>query len=599
MDNKNMNMDDDKLYFQPPAAAGSEKKKLPEIKLSKRDLVFAVLFFASAFLIVDFIFFHGFNLGFTIAFAVLFLLLTVYLFSKENKAAVFSCICGALSLAGAVTFSVYKDSLINTIMVFLVCALFGIYICGVGGVFKNRQGSFKMLFDVLDSVFVSPLSNASDITQAYGKVMSKNKTSKNIVIGIALSLPVLLVIIPLLASSDAAFENLVTLVLKNIGIYLLEIALALMITPFLIFYAVSKKYSRKINGSAGRYSSKGVVQSPVTISFLCVISLTYIVYLFSQLAYFFSAFSGILPEGYTKTASEYARRGFFEMFAICVINMILIALANALTKRAKGKVPVAVKALSAFILAFTVLILITAMQKMKLNVEIYGLSKNRLLVSVFMLMILIIIFFYIVHIFLPRISYMQPIIVICSATFIALSFANVDGIVAEYNISAYKEGRIDSIDVDYINNLSDSSAQYIIELADCDDHIVAKEAKTIILRKIREEYQQSFKIPDIADYDSDIEYNPDTDFRSYNASRGRACKALEAYYNSLSADEREKLIVQYQFDNGDYYYNEDEDIYEFYTGDGYAVYSYNEKTDRYEYSPDYIFHEYEVYDESV
>lgn len=194
---------------------------------------------------------------------------------------------------------------------------------------------------------------------------------------------------------------------------------------------------------------------------------------------------------------------------------------------------------------------------------------------------------------------MQPIIVICSAMFIALSFANVDGIVAEYNISAYKEGSIDSIDVDYINNLSDSSAQYIIELADCDDHIVAKEAKTIILRKIREEYQQSFKLPDIVDYDSDIEYNPDTDLRSYNASRNRACKVLEAYYNSLSADEREKLIVQYQFDNGDYYYNEDEDIYEFYTGDGYAVYSYNEKTDMYEYSPDYIIDEYEVYDESM
>ena len=599
MDNKNINMDDDKLYFQPPAAAGSEKKKLPEIKLSKRDLVFAVLFFASTFLIVDFIFFHGFNLGFTIAFAVLFLLLTVYLFSKENKVSVFSYVCGALSLAGAVTFSVYKDSLINAIMVFLVCALFGIYICGVGGVFKNRQGSFKMLFDVLDSVFVSPLSNASDITQAYGRAMSKNKTSKNVIIGIALSLPVLLVIIPLLASSDAAFENLVTLVLKNVGIYLLEIVLAVIITPFLIFYAVSKKYSKKIKGSAGRYSGKGVIQSPVTISFLCVISLTYMVYLFSQLAYFFSAFSGILPEGYTKTASEYARRGFFEMFAICVINMMLIALANALTKRVKGKVPVAVKGLSAFILAFTVLILVTAMQKMKLNVEIYGLSKNRLLVSVFMLMILLIIFFYIVHIFLPRISYMQPIIVICSAMFIALSFANVDGIVAEYNISAYKEGSIDSIDVDYINNLSDSSAQYIIELADCDDHIVAKEAKTIILRKIREEYQQSFKLPDIVDYDSDIEYNPDTDLRSYNASRDRACKVLEAYYNSLSADEREKLIVQYQFDNGDYYYNEDEDIYEFYTGDGYAVYSYNKKTDMYEYSPDYIIDEYEVYDESM
>ena len=48
---------------------------------------------------------------------------------------------------------------------------------------------------------------------------------------------------------------------------------------------------------------------------LCValgmISLVYVLYLVSQLAYFSGGFSGILPKGYTM--AEYARRGFFEM----------------------------------------------------------------------------------------------------------------------------------------------------------------------------------------------------------------------------------------------------------------------------------------------
>lgn len=583
--------------IQPPSGLPDLGKK-NDIELNKKDIIFSVLFFVSAFLIVDFVIFNGFNLGFTIAFAVLFGVLTAYLYTKESRISVFSCLCGAMSLAGAVTFSLYDDWLMNFIMLFLICALFCIYICSVSSVFKNKMGSFKMLLDVLESVFIAPLSNAGRISSAYNRAASKNKISKSVIVGILLALPVLLVIIPLLASSDAAFENLLTIVLKNIGIYLVELVLAVIITPFIVFYAVSKKYSSKIQKTASVSGGKGVIQPPLTISFLSVISLTYVVYLFSQLAYFFSAFSGILPEGYTKTASEYARRGFYEMFAICVINMVIIGLANALTKRKKGKITLPIKLLSTFVLAFTVLILITAMQKMKLNVEIYGLSKNRLLVFVFMLMIMIIIFFYILHIFLPKVSYMQPIIVICSAMFIALSFADINSIVCDYNIRAYNNGDIKSIDVNYINDLSDSCIDGIIELADCDDHIVSKQAKSIIMQKLKVDYRSYFGLADDINANDEITYKPDFDFRSYNKSEDTACRLLEEYYNSLSPEDREKLIIQYNFDNGDYYYNENEDIYELYGSEYYTEYAYNEDSGMYELSQRYKLNEYGVYDET-
>lgn len=576
------------IYYQPPMLNSVSQKK-QKIVLSKRDLIFSFVFLALSFIIVDFVFFHGFNLGFTIAFMLLFIVFTIYLFNKENKASLFSYICAALSLTGSVTLALYKDILINTIMVFLVCALFSIYVCGVSGAFRHREGSWRALLDTLKSVFVSPFSNASALTGAYGRAMAKNKISKNVIIGIALSLPVLFVVIPLLISSDAAFENLIKLVIKNIGIYLVEIALAVVITPYIIFYTVSKKHSKKDSGTLKLNCGKGLIQSSVTVSFLSVISVTYIVYLFSQLAYFFSAFSGILPDGYTRTASEYARRGFFEMFAICVINMVIITAANILTKRVRGKIPVSIKAFSTFILLFTFLILITAMQKMKLNIESFGLSKNRLLVSVFMLMIMLIILFYTVHIFLPKVSYMQPIIVICSAMFIALSFVNIDNVIVKYNVNAYNEGRISSIDVDYIKNMSESSLEYAIDLADCDDHKVSKKMRTMIIQKIRDDYGQTFNLDDIDKYDYNITYKPDADFRSYNYSADKACRFLEAYYNHLSSDERKKLITQYRLDNGDYYYDEEKDIYEYYGGDSYSMYSYNEKTDMYELSDSYSY----------
>lgn len=558
-----------------------------KINLTKKDIIFTAAFFLSAFIIVDFVIFHGFNLGFTASFAVLFLVLTAYFYEKKHAASVFSYICAVLSIVGAVSFSVYKDYLINAFMFFLVVALFTIYICGISSSFKYRQGSFKILFDLFKSVFVSPLACSRDICGAYNRALSKNKTAKNIIIGAALSLPVLFAVIPLLVSSDIAFEGLVTQVLKNIGVYLIEIVLAVIITPFLIFYCVSKKYGEKIKEPSVKRRERRLVNTQVTVSFLSVISVTYLVYLFSQLAYFFSAFSGILPEGYSNTASVYARRGFYEMFVICVINMVIISLSNMLTQRVKGKVPVSVKSISTFILAFTVLILITAMQKMKLNVEIYGLSKNRLLVFVFMLMIMLVIFFYIVHIFCPKISYMQPIIVVCSAAFIALSFSNIGNIVAHYNISRYEQGSLDSIDVDYINGLSDSTADSIIELTDCEDHIIAFKAKAILQNRIKNDYNEYFNTIKPDDYSSDLIYNRG-DFRSYNYSVDRACKSLERYYNSLSFNERKELNKIYTlYYNA--YYNESEDTYEYYNDSGYYVYSYNDKSGKYEISASNIY----------
>ncbi len=579
------NVRQNQLYYQPYNIVYQRKK--PEIKLSKRDLIFALIFFAVSFLIVDFVFFHGFNLGFTITFFVLFSVITVYLFDVNTKVSAFSYICGAMSLAGAVTFSIYNDFLVNTIMLFLVCSLFGIYVCSISGSIVNNQGSFRMLGEVLKQTFVSPFSNGADIAGAYTKVMSKNKLSKNVIIGIALSLPVLIVIIPLLAGSDAAFENLVKIVLKNIGKYLLEAILALIVTPLIILYAVSKKCSKNKKKNE-KSKSKGVIQPPVTISFLSVISVTYVIYLLSQLAYFFSAFSGILPKGYSYSASVYARRGFFEMFAICVINMVIIALANILTKRVKGKIPVAVKAVSTFILLFTVLILVTAMAKMKLNIEIFGLSKNRLLVSVFMVMIFVIIIFYIIHIFLPKVSYMQPIIVICSAMFIALSFSDIDGRIARYNIDAYNNVKIDSIDVEYINSLSESSLVYMPELAESSNHKVARQARIIIGKNLNKNYRGIFDAENKTDK---ITYKNNNDFRSYNFSKVRGEKALADYYNNLSDDGREKIANQYNFDNGDFYYDEERDIYESYSGDYCTEYAYDEKKD------DYVFlHRYNIYD---
>lgn len=511
--------------------------------MDKKDAVFMLLFFAAVFIFIDFAVMNGFNLGFTIAFFILFAVVTVYFAGKKVKASVFSYICGALSLAGSVTLALYRDIFINFIMVFLAAALFTLYTCGISGTFRSREGSFKIVGDMLCSAFIAPFANVGNVTRSFGKSVSKSKGIINIIIGIGISIPVLLVVVPLLVSSDAAFEGLISAVAKNIGIYLFEIILAVIAAPYVISYMFCKKRNFKTGSEAltRDYSGARFLPDAVSVSFLSVISITYIVYLFSQLAYFFSAFSGILPEGYEYSASVYARRGFYEMFAIGIINLLIMSAVNIFTKRKNGRISGAIKAVSTFISLFTVVLLITAMSKMKLNIENFGLSKNRLLVSVFMIMMLIIIAFYILHIFLPKVNYMQAVIVVCSALFIAVSFADIDAAVARYNVEAYKDGRLETVDVSYLQELSDSAAPYIIELAADGDENIKNTAQNVISNKIHYDYSDRFEF----DENGTLVYSSSFDFRKYNFIADKACRQYCDYYNSLSDEAKEEFDAEY------------------------------------------------------
>ncbi|MCH5317663.1 MAG: DUF4173 domain-containing protein [Eubacterium sp.] len=534
MENSDFNLNNN--YFTPPAPMVKEKRVL---HAEKRDGIFALLIFASVFVFIDFAVFHAFNFGFTLSFFVMFAVFTAYLWNGKTRPSLFACLCGLLSLGGSVTFTLSRDIFVNAIMVFLISALFTIYVFGISGSFRSNEGSFKMLTDLLYGTGVSPFSNLFPAVKAVGSTSSKNKNFTYGIIGAALALPVLLVVIPLLVSGDAAFRGLISAIGKNIGEYVGVFILAVIFAPYAFSYAFTRKNALDVKtDGAKKHKSLRFVPNAVSVSFLCVISATYIIYLFSQLAYFFSAFSGILPEGYEYSASVYAREGFFEMFAICVINMALISAVNICTKKEnEGRPSVVLKAAECFISLFSLLILITAMSKMVLNVEIFGLSKYRLLVSLLMIMLAVMILFFVLHIFLPKANYMQTIILVCSTLFIAFSFADMDNLVSRYNVNAYANGKIDTLDVEYMSEwLSESAVPYIVSIAQGDDNKLAQEAKDCIIDKIAYDNNISLTLTD----ENTLECASITDFREFNLTVKIANEMICDYFNSLPENERQK-----------------------------------------------------------
>lgn len=564
--------------YQPTYGLPPKKTYSP---LAKKDNLFVFLFLAAAFIFVDFALFHGFHLGFTIAYAVIFVLATVYLWDKNGSPNVFSLACGAVSLVGAATFALYSNEFMNVIMVLLIAGMFTLYCLGISNSYSHQIGNFKMLIDLFTGALIEPFENLGDIVGSLKAGADKSKKNLSALFGVLVAIPVLVVIVPLLISSDAAFENLIGVIAKNIGQYLLELAIAIVVTPLLFSFFYGKR--KKINAnhqSVGHFKRRIPVSG--SVSFLSVISFTYLVYLFSQLAYFFSAFGGLLPEGYTRSASAFARRGFYEMFAICAINVVIISAVSMLTKRKKGKVSAGIKVLSLFISLFSVLMIITAIQKMKLNITTYGFTRNRLLVFVFMLMTLVVICFFILHIFVPKLSYMQPIILICSVMFVALSFMNIDAFTFEQNYQAYQKGTLEKMDLYTISTLNNSDLYYV-RLAEKNDEKLSHKA---VVKLIEDYFDNDYMENPYQLKDGAVtvkEQEKKRDFRSWCRDDRLSETAVLDYYNSLSADGKkafddtaEKLVRGSYDSSEDVIYLYDTTVYKD------VMFAYNPQTGMYD-----------------
>ena len=536
----------------------SDKPKKVYSPLEKKDKRFLPLFLIPALILADFLATSGFtfNLEFTVFCFVQFIVSAIYLYDKKIKPSAFTICCGTLSLLGSVTFTLFSDGLINFFMLVLVGGLYGLFCLGLSGKFTADTGSYRIMLDLIFDTLVRPFKSFSCLIGALKAGDKKEKKNLSALFGILLAVPVLLVVVPLLIKSDAAFEGVVRNLTRNIGDFVFEVVITVAILPYFISYAYSKKLKNNCSDSPNKNVMRKIPYS-AGVSFLSVISVVYIVYLFSQLAYFFSAFSGVLPEGYTLTASAFARRGFFEMFAICCINVALVSLVLMLCKRnEQGSIPLSIKLLSLFISLFDFVLLISAAAKMVMNVRQYDLSRNRVLVCTFMLMIAVVLVFFTVHIFSPKVPYMRSVVIICSAIFIAMSYSDINSRIAEYNVREYKNSGISSqIDIDFLEGLGSGAVESLIMVSNDKNKAYADTATDALILMKRTKFR--------LDFDENVHVKLH-DWRSFNLSNYKAMKAIEENCEMLKEHNYERYLQYlgknplYDSNNGYRRYDEDD-----------------------------------------
>lgn len=449
------------------------------LSAGKKELWLAGILLAAALFFADCFLFAGLNLGFAIGAIALIVTGIVYLRLSGGK---FTGYCAALlilSLVLAGAFVRSDDALIKfalAVCIFLAVPL-GLTI--LAGKTRRKLNSLASLLDSFHTGFFLGFDRIADaLTGLVRAGKGRGGKWKAFLLGLAVAVPTIALLLPLLMRADAAFEGFLKLLPQ---INWLEpfaaIFMALLIAP--VIYTVCVALSQKEKPQAAG-EHRGRIPTLTVHTVLGAVVAMYGVYLLSQLAYVFTDLRGVLPEEYT--LAEYARRGFFEMILLSFLTLSMMTGATALVRRKDGKAPLATRILCLFLGLMTLFFVVSSGAKMMLYIDSYGLTRLRVLTQIVGIFLGLADIFLMVWLIAPKFPCVKSIfltaLILCSI----VAWADVDTVVAKYNVYAYQTGILETVDVSHLASLSSGALPYLNELTDSRDPEVARDSLNYLNR---------------------------------------------------------------------------------------------------------------------
>ena len=332
---------------------------------------------------------------------------------------------------------------------------------------NNRYKWFETLFlvELLHGISSRPLRNC---LKPFSLITKKAKSSANlskysvagkVLVGLIVTIPLMIVIVPLLASADDVFryflEQIPNLFIDiNTGRFIAQL-LVISIVTCLVFSYLSSLFNPK-SESTDKISnlkalSPGTFLDPITVTTLLVlIDALYVVFIAIQFSYLFGSLTDGLPANFTY--AQYARKGFFELVAVTLINLVIL-LGNLNFVKASGrKIDKVVKILNTTLVVSTFIMLLSAHLRMSLYEEAYGFTYLRILTHAFMGYLFMLFSLSLAKVWRQSVPLLKSFLIVSIVAYMLMNYINVDKIIVKNNIERYNQGA--PIDIPYLTTLS-------------------------------------------------------------------------------------------------------------------------------------------------
>ncbi|MDQ7095399.1 DUF4173 domain-containing protein [Desulfosporosinus sp. PR] len=333
---------------------------------------------------------------------------------------------------------------------------------------NNRHEWFKSQFlaEIIHGVVARPLANClkpfaviAEFAQSRLNLRKLGAVGK-VLAGLLFAAVLLIVIVPLLASADDIFRRLVEGIPNlfrgiSLGEFVPRLLIVAAVTCLIFSYLWSLfnagTKSKEAVSNSGSLTAGRAFLDPLTVStMLVLLDLLYAFFIAIQFSYLFGSLKYGLPQNFTY--AQYARKGFFELVVITLINLIVVLGTMRYVKVSGSRLNKVVNVLNSALVVSTFVILLSAHVRMSLYEAVYGFTYLRVLTHAFMGYLFLLLLVTLGKIWRPTVPLLKFYIVISLAAYTLLNYVNVDSIIVKNNIDRYNKGN--PIDILYLTRLS-------------------------------------------------------------------------------------------------------------------------------------------------
>ncbi|GAA0611105.1 DUF4173 domain-containing protein [Virgibacillus siamensis] len=292
---------------------------------------------------------------------------------------------------------------------------------------------------------------------------STSQTVKRVLLGVLLGLPLLGLITMLLMSADAVFQEVVL----GLPQYLFELNLevvfrivAVLVLTFLFFgflqvLRVNQRMpaQKKIDEVKETISWNGVT----AVTILVLLNAVYALFTVIQFTYFFG--DG-LQEGFTY--AEYARRGFFELVIVTLINWTILICCLKLVREQGARLKLVLKLMYSLLIIVSGVMLVSAYQRLSMYEAAYGFTMDRILAHAFMIFLIVVFTYTFIRVWIERLALLHFYLIAGLVFYSVLNVMHIEQLIVDENLDRYE--KTGKIDIHYLNSLSYTGVEGLIEL---------------------------------------------------------------------------------------------------------------------------------------
>jgi hypothetical protein len=316
--------------------------------------------------------------------------------------------------------------------------------------------------------------------------------------GLAIAAPLLLVFGGLFVAADAVFEDLVRgLAPADLGtpvVHLTVIAVWAWLTIGLLRRLLQPEDEPAPLEASRPRRRLGALELGVALALL---DLLFLAFVLVQLRYLFGG-SAQVESQTGLTYAEYARQGFFELVVVAALVLPVLLVAEWALRRDRPRHALVFRLLAGVLVALLLVVMVSALQRMRLYQRAYGLTELRVYATGFMLWLAVVVAWASVTVLRGRRErFAFGALVAGFAAIVTMNLVNPDALIARTNVDRARTGA--EIDFRYLEGLSDDAVPALVAaLPDLDPSVRARLAENLLARR------------------------SDDDWRTWNWSRARA-----------------------------------------------------------------------------